>query len=302
MNQCSVCHQTFSRRDAMRRHQRNLHGSGEFAGSLPTLPISDLDTRTKIHLQHPFTMVVSGPSGSGKSQWTRKVLNSSLIQPAPQRVIWCYGQWQPLYEELKRTLPFIEFVSGIPDLLNDSQYIKASQRNIIIFDDLMSEAKCDQRIADLFTKGSHHRNISIIYLTQNLFPQGKACRDIALNTQYLVLFNNPIDRQQIATLARRIYPLSSQIFIKRFEEATGRPFGYLMLDLKSTTPEHKRLNSDIFDVNIDDEDNNVYSEINHLGHGRTTRKEESEEDTLKRPIQPPGVRQEVDGFVPKKGN
>ena len=181
MNQCPVCHQTFSRRDAMRRHQRNLHGSGEVAGSLPTLPISDSDTRTKIHLQHPFTMVVSGPSGSGKSQWTRKVLNSSLIQPTPQRVIWCYGQWQPLYEELKRTLPFIEFVNGIPDLLNDSQYIKASQRNIIIFDDLMSEAKCDQRIADLFTKGSHHRNISIIYLTQNLFPQGKACRDIALN-------------------------------------------------------------------------------------------------------------------------
>ena len=143
--------------------------------------------------------------------------------------------------------------------LNDSQYIKASQRNIIIFDDLMSEAKCDQRIADLFTKGSHHRNISIIYLTQNLFPQGKACRDIALNTQYLVLFNNPIDRQQIATLARRIYPLSSQMFIKRFEKATGRPFGYLMLDLKSTTPEHRRLNSDIFDINIDDEDNNVYS-------------------------------------------
>ena len=63
-----------------------------------------------------------------------------------------------------------------------------------MFDDLMTEAKCDQRIADLFTKGSHHRNISVVYLTQNLFPQGKACRDIILNTQYMVLFNNPIDR------------------------------------------------------------------------------------------------------------
>ena len=55
-----------------------------------------------------------------------------------------------------------------------------SKRNLIIFDDLMTEAKCDQRIADLFTKGSHHRNISIVYLTQNVFPQGRACRDIAL--------------------------------------------------------------------------------------------------------------------------
>ena len=34
----------------------------------------------------------------------------------------------------------------------------------------MTEAKCDQRIADLFTKGSHHINMSIVYLTQNVFP------------------------------------------------------------------------------------------------------------------------------------
>jgi hypothetical protein len=61
----------------------------------------------------------------------------------------------------------------------------------------MTEANCDQRFADLFTKGSHHRNISIIYLNQNLFPKIEACRDKAVNTQYLVLFNNPIDRQQL---------------------------------------------------------------------------------------------------------
>ena len=117
---------------------------------------------------------------------------------------------------------------------NSPQFINPGKRNLIIFD-LMTEAKCDQRIADLFTKGSHHRNISIVYLTQNVFPQGKACRDIALNTQYLVLFNNPIDRQQVATLARRIYPSTSAMFMKRFEEATSRPYGYLIIDLKSST-------------------------------------------------------------------
>ena len=71
-------------------------------------------------------------------------------------------------------------------------------------------------------KGSHHRNISIVYLTQNVFPQGRACRDIALNTQYLVLFNNPIDRQQVATLARRIYPSTSVTFTRKFEDAMAR--------------------------------------------------------------------------------
>ena len=136
---------------------------------------------------------------------------------------------------------------GIPDYLNSPQFINPGKRNLIIFDDLMTEAKCDQRIADLFTKGSHHRNISIVYLTQNVFPQGKVCRDIALNTQYLVLFNNPIDRQQVATLTRRIYPSTSAMFMKLFEEATSRPYGYLVIDLKSSTSEQDRLQTDIFE-------------------------------------------------------
>ena len=111
----------------------------------------------------------------------------------------------------------------------------------------MTKAKCDQRIANLFTKSSHHRTIPIVYLTQNLFPQGRACRDIALNTHYLVLFNNPIDRQQVATLARRIYPSTSVTFMRKFEDATARPYGYLVLDLKSRTSEQEWLQTDIFD-------------------------------------------------------
>ena len=166
-------------------------------------------------------MMVTGPSGSGKTKWTRKLLLTSLIQPPPERNLWCFGQLQPLYEDLQKRITWIEFVHGIPDYLNSPQFINSGKRNLIIIDDLMTEAKCDQRIADLFTKGSHHRNISIVYLTQNVLPQGKACRDIALNTQYLVLFNNPIDRQQVATLARRIYPSTSAMFMKRFEEATS---------------------------------------------------------------------------------
>ena len=117
-----------------------------------------------------------------------------------------------------------------------------------MFDDLMTEAKCDQRIADLFTKGGHHRNISVVYLTKNLFPQGKACRDIILNTQYMVLFNNPIDRQQRAILARRIYPSTSTVFMKRFERATSYPYGHLVIDLKSDTAEKDRLHTEIFDT------------------------------------------------------
>ena len=239
MIRCLICNQSYSRRDALRRHERNVHGSGK--------NINQSQPLKEILFQHPFSMMVTGPSGSGKTEWTRKLLLTSLIHPPPERILWCFGQWQPLYEDLQKRIPWIEFVHGIPDYLNSPQFINPGKRNLIIFDDLMTEAKCDQKIADLFTKGSHHRNISIVYLTQNVFPQGKACRDIALNTQYLVLFNYPIDRQQVATLARRIYPSTSAMFMKRFEEATSRPYGYLVIDLKSSTSEQDRLQTDIFE-------------------------------------------------------
>ena len=37
------------------------------------------------------------------------------------------------------------------------------------------------------------------------------------------------------------------MFMKRFEEATSRPYGYLVIDLKSSTSEQDRLQTDIFE-------------------------------------------------------
>ena len=146
----------------MLRHKRNVH-------------LIQAVKSTNMTFKHPFSMVVLGPSGSGKSVWTKILLLSSLLlvlQPSPERIIGCFGQWQPLNDNIRKKIPRIEFVNGIPDHLNDQHYIDVSKRNILVIDDLMTEAKCDQRIADLFIKGSHHRNISVVYLTQNLFPQG----------------------------------------------------------------------------------------------------------------------------------
>ena len=64
----------------------------------------------------------------------------------------------------------------------------------------------------------------------------------------MLLFNNPIDRQQVATLARRIYPSTSAVFMKRFERVTSYPYGHLVIDLKSDTAEKDRLHTKIFDT------------------------------------------------------
>ena len=68
-----------------------------------------------------------------------------------------------------------------------------------------------------------------------------------LTTQYMLPFNYPIYRQQVATLARRINPSPSAVFMKRFQQATTYPYGHLVIDLKSDTPEKDRLHTEIFD-------------------------------------------------------
>ena len=70
---------------------------------------------------------------------------------------------------------------------------------------------------------------------------------MALNTQYLILFKNPRDRQQVSVLARQMYPRKSEYFLNKFEKATSRPYGYLLVDLKQETAESDRLKTNIFE-------------------------------------------------------
>ena len=115
----------------------------------------------------------------------------------------------------------------------------------MVIDDQMENAGGDKRIVNLFTRGSHHRNLSVIYILQNLFHQGKNSRSISLKSHYLVLFKNPRDKLQILTLAKQMYPGQTDFFIKRYEEAVRRPFGYLLVDLKTTTQYNCRLRTNV---------------------------------------------------------
>ena len=109
-------------------------------------------------------------------------------------------------------MPQIEFVKGIPTPLEQDSCFDVNKRNLIVFDDQMIEASKDKRIVNLFTRGSHHRNLSAIYIVQNLIHQGKGSRSISLNSHYLVLFKNPRDKLQILTLAKQMYPGQTDFF------------------------------------------------------------------------------------------
>ena len=87
------------------------------------------------------------------------------------------------------------------------------ESSLIILDDLMSET--NQLVANMFTKISHHRNVTVVYLTQNVFDKNMYERMTSLNAHYLVLFKNPRDASQFATLARQMYPNASKFAKER---------------------------------------------------------------------------------------
>ena len=92
----------------------------------------------------------------------------------------------------------------------------------------------------------------MIFITQNLFH--KNVRTMTLNSHYLVLFKNPRDATQIAYLARQMFPGRYKYMMDAFNDATSKPYTYLVVDLRADTDDSHRLRSGIFP----DEHNYVY--------------------------------------------
>ena len=193
-----------------------------------------MDTR----LKHPFTCIVAGPTGCGKTTFVTRLLQHapSFIDPPPENVVWCYGEWQHLYS----TMSDVKFVDGLPD----ESLFDSKTKNLVIIDDLMTET--DGRVTNLFTKKSHHCNTSVVYLVQSIFPKNRESRTISLNAQYIVAFKNPRDATQVTHLARQMYPGRVKYMQEAFKDATSGPYGYLLIDLKQETPEHLRLRTNVF--------------------------------------------------------
>jgi len=135
----------------------------------------------------------------------------------------------------------IQFVEGIPENFGNAQ----GKPSLLILDDLLNEAYSD-KVCDLFTKGSHHRNVSVILVTQNLFHQGRKCRDISLNAKYVVALKNVRDRNQFSFLARQVYPENSDSLYRAYLDATSRPHGYLILDFAQDTDDRVRFRTNVF--------------------------------------------------------
>ena len=87
----------------------------------------------------------------------------------------------------------------------------------------MIDASKVKRIVNLFTRGSHHGNLSMIYIVQLIQPLFSVIQELT---------------RQIANLD------SGQANVSQ-ANAVKRPFGYLLIDLKTTTQHNCRLRTNV---------------------------------------------------------
>ena len=130
----------------LRGHEREVHGH---------ISNDHVLMSTYALLQHLLTCIVAGCTQSGKTVLVKTLLENAqkTISPPPQRIIWCYGQWQPSYFDMMKTMLGIEFNQGIPEDIDEPDYLNVSQRNLIVLDDLMAQSRKDKRIAVFLLRG-----------------------------------------------------------------------------------------------------------------------------------------------------
>lgn len=203
-----------------------------------------------IKIHHPFSMAVCGPTKSGKTFWVYMFLKScaEMIQSAQDKemkIMFCFSVEQYLYDNMRQNIKNLIFYKGIPNMEAVYKYFDG-KNGIIVFDDLMYEIMRNIDMLKLFTQGVHHYNVSVIFMTQNVFQQGIYARTIALNVKYLILFNNPRDKAQIKYLGSQIYPGKGNILLEAYIDATnGKQWGYILIDLSSNCPEFLRMRTNV---------------------------------------------------------
>jgi hypothetical protein len=89
----------------------------------------------------------------------------------------------------------------------------------------MHEVMKNKDMELLFTQGCHYKRVSVILITQNLYPGGKHARNNAFNTWSIVLMKSIRDISQVAIFGRQLYPGKTKGYVKAYEDALSTKNG-----------------------------------------------------------------------------
>ena len=108
-------------------------------------------------LNTPCNIIISSPSQGGKSTFVYRLLKHDMFRETPEKILYCYNStWQSMFSTLESEMDNVLFHYGMPgkDDLEAFQTISKGH-SLIVFDDLMIDAKNTDAILKLFTSFRH---------------------------------------------------------------------------------------------------------------------------------------------------
>ena len=212
------------------------------------------DTRFQV----PSNLLAVGPTSCGKTTWLARLVENRdhFFSAKPKSLFIFYKEWQKQYENMRKTMAadakgfktFFKYAS-VPDSIEEIkdilEQVPRNEPKMVVFDDYLDDI--NSVMTHFFTVLTHHYNCFTVFLCQNLFNAKNELRTLSINTQYMVLFNNPRDKSAVAHLSKQIFPGRNNTLNKAYQMATmEKPYGYLLLDFHQKQRDKIRLRSHIF--------------------------------------------------------
>jgi hypothetical protein len=109
----------------------------------------------------------------------------------------------------------------------------------------MTEMAKSEDAVNLFIRGSHHRNISVVFLIQNFFY--KNLRTLTTNAKYIVLMKNPRENGFASVLGRQMNGGKRNAALESaYKDCMSTKYGYLVIDYGQEQNDSCRLRNSLF--------------------------------------------------------
>ena len=174
-------------------------------------------------------MVVSGCSMSGKTSLVGNILlNAGQLFPTkPSKIIYAYTMWQPLFEELMKSVNNITFMKGLPNEECIMNLTNQLQHTIVVLDDMYEDVVNSEFVRNMVTKLGHHLKITTILIMQGNYD-GKYRSDILKNMHYTIMTNSPRSTHSVRSIGIQLGDCRN--LMKAYLDCTSINFGYLLID------------------------------------------------------------------------